>query len=263
MAELIRAYDWASTPLGPLQHWPSELKAVVNLTLSSPLVASIALTPDRLLLYNDSAARLYGTHHPGALGRPLRETFPDSFPSVAAFYDRVFAGESVQISAQPLAVGTDGGDEVFDAYLTPVWKADRSVVGAHMVGLEVGGRLRIEATLRENQERQTFLPRLSDVLRPLTDGVEVQRETTRLLGEHPGVDRCYYFETDYNTDEYVIYRDFKRGSLRSLAGRHLIQQWPEISAALSRGEMLVIDDYANSSHIPPEERRRCLPARPT
>ncbi|MBE7180793.1 MAG: PAS domain S-box protein, partial [Terriglobus roseus] len=114
---------------------------------------------------------------------------------------------------------------------------------------------RAEQTLRESEERQAFLLKLTDALRPLAEGAEIQRETTHLLGEHLGVDRCYYFETDFISAEYVIKRDFVRGNLRSLVGRHAIQQWPEMTAALSRGEVLVVDDYADSSHIPPEERR--------
>lgn len=114
---------------------------------------------------------------------------------------------------------------------------------------------RAESALRESQERQTFLLKLSDALRPLADSVEIQRETTHLLGEYLGVDRCYYVETDHQTGEYIIYRDFKRGHLRSLAGRHPIDQWPEMTAALSRGEILVVDHWANSADIPPNERR--------
>lgn len=156
----------------------------------------------------------------------MRETFPDSYPSVAPLYDRVFAGESLTVTAQPLAVGTSVEEEIFDAYLTPVWGTDGAVLGVHMVGLEIGKRVRSEAALQENEGRQVFLLKLSDALRPLADEAEVQSETTRLLGERLGVDRCFYFETDHQTGEYIIRRDFVRGNLRSLVGRHPIQNGP-------------------------------------
>lgn len=153
MAELIREHDWAATSLGPIADWPDRLKAIVEMMLAVPLVSSVALTTDRLLLYNDAAAHLYGTRHPAALGRPLRQTFADSYPAVASLYDRVFAGESVEVHGQPLAVGTGKGDEVFDAYLTPVRTADGSIIGAHMVGLEIGSRMRAETALRKSEQR--------------------------------------------------------------------------------------------------------------
>ncbi len=142
MARRVQSLDWSSTALGSIESWPDRLKAAVDMVLASPLVSSAALTDDRLLIYNDVAARLYDSRHPLALGRPLRETFPDSYPSVKALYDRVFAGESVEVHEQPLAVGTKEHAEVFDAYLTPVRAADGTIIGAYMVGQEVSERSR-------------------------------------------------------------------------------------------------------------------------
>ena len=165
MVERIRAHDWASTPLGPSEGWSAELKAIVGLVLASPVVSTVALTADRLLLYNDAAARLYGAHHPGALGRPLGETFPDSYPTVASFYDRVFAGESVQVLAQPLVVGTGGANEIFDAYLSPVRDSAGAVIGAHMVGHEIGEQFRRDASLRASEQRfRAFVTASADAI---------------------------------------------------------------------------------------------------
>lgn len=165
MAERVRAHDWAATPLGATEAWPERIKAVVELVLASPLVSTVALGDDRRLIYNDAAARLYGDRHPAALGQPLAETFADSYPQVAALYDRVFAGEAVSVLTQPLAVGTDGGGEVFDAYLTPVPDGAGGVFGAHMVGLEVGERVRVASALRDSEERfRAFVTASADVV---------------------------------------------------------------------------------------------------
>ena len=104
MARRIREHDWAATSLGSPDAWTPDLRAVVALMLASPLVSTLACGPERLLLYNDAAARLYGGRHPGALGRPLSETWPESYPVVAPFYERAFAGEAVHLPAQPLDV---------------------------------------------------------------------------------------------------------------------------------------------------------------
>jgi hypothetical protein len=34
---LIRDYDWASTPIGPIPGWPQSLKTTVGLMLRSPI----------------------------------------------------------------------------------------------------------------------------------------------------------------------------------------------------------------------------------
>jgi hypothetical protein len=35
MGERIRAKDWASTPLGPVEQWPQSLKTIVRIMLTS------------------------------------------------------------------------------------------------------------------------------------------------------------------------------------------------------------------------------------
>src|SRR5579863_5628170 len=49
MAGLVRAFDWASTPLGPIENWSRELVAIVNLTLCSHNPARILWGPELVL----------------------------------------------------------------------------------------------------------------------------------------------------------------------------------------------------------------------
>ena len=152
MARRVREHDWAATPLGSVDTWSERVKAVVEMVLASPALSSVVLGPSRVLIHNDVAAELYGDAGHEALGRPVAEAFPDAYPMVASFYDRVFAGESVKVLAQPLAVGETGA-ESFDAYLTPVRDEDGAVIGAHMIGFEVGETARIEAGRRIGEQR--------------------------------------------------------------------------------------------------------------
>jgi PAS domain S-box-containing protein len=143
MARCLREFDWSNTALGAIHSWSERLRAMVELMLASPLVSSLVLTPDRLLLYNDVAARLYGTD---ALGRPLGVTFP----AMASHYDCVYGGESVAAYEQPLTC-VDG--KMFDICLTPIREADGSIMGAHMIALEIRGRTRAGNVLRESEQR--------------------------------------------------------------------------------------------------------------
>ncbi len=86
MAARVRARDWAATPLGPIAAWSERLKVMVEQVLANPRVASLACGPDCILIYNEIAAKLYGDRHPTVLGRPLPETFPEGWATVAPFY---------------------------------------------------------------------------------------------------------------------------------------------------------------------------------
>lgn len=108
MAQRVRTHDWTATPLGPADAWSPALRSVVELVLASPAAAAVALLEDRLLIYNDVAARWWGDEHPNALGRPLAEAFADRYPAVADVCERVFAGEAATVAALPLAIGKDG-----------------------------------------------------------------------------------------------------------------------------------------------------------
>ena len=99
IAARLRANEWVATPLGPSDTWPERLRGAVELMLTSPLVSTLAVGPGRVLLYNDAAAALYGDRHPEALGRPLHETWPEGYSTVAPLYERAFAGEAVQMPA--------------------------------------------------------------------------------------------------------------------------------------------------------------------
>jgi PAS domain S-box-containing protein len=158
MARRIRALDWAATPLGPTGGWSERLKLMVEQILASPLVATLVCGPRRVLVYNAVAAKLYGDRHPNALGRPLPESFPEGWATVAPLYERAFAGETVRVVGQPLDTRGEGGaNDVFDALLTPVRETVGRVAYVHMTGAEVGGRARAEAALRESEERYRSL----------------------------------------------------------------------------------------------------------
>ncbi|MBL6082334.1 PAS domain-containing protein [Belnapia sp. T18] len=154
LARRVNAHDWAATSLGPVEGWSDRLKVMVEIVLASPDVSCLVCGSDRILIYNDAAARLYGGRHPAALGRPLPETFPEGWATVAPLYARAFAGEAVQVAAQPLDTRSVGeATDTFDATLLPVHDDAGAVIAVHMTGREVGARTRAETALRESEER--------------------------------------------------------------------------------------------------------------
>jgi hypothetical protein len=75
MADLVRGYDWSSTPLGPIGTWSKELLTIVNLTLASSSPARTMWGPQLILIYNDAYRPIPGPRHPSHWeNQPVRST---------------------------------------------------------------------------------------------------------------------------------------------------------------------------------------------
>jgi PAS domain S-box-containing protein len=82
---LIRDFDWAGTPLGPIAGWPQSLKTAVALVVRSTVPMVLLWGDEGYVIYNDGYARFAGARHPALLGSKVREGWPE----VAAFNDHV------------------------------------------------------------------------------------------------------------------------------------------------------------------------------
>src|ERR1700692_1299885 len=82
MSDRIRAHDWASTPLGPIEDWSETLIAYVNLTLHSPFPTILSWGPEMVFLYNDAAISTLNEKHPNALGAHYRDVFHEAWELV-------------------------------------------------------------------------------------------------------------------------------------------------------------------------------------
>lgn len=78
MGERIRAFDWATTPLGPPDQWPLPLRTTVRILLTTGHPAFIFWGPELRCIYNDAYSRSIGPEkHPGILGRPAIDAWPE------------------------------------------------------------------------------------------------------------------------------------------------------------------------------------------
>jgi PAS domain S-box-containing protein len=93
MAERIRNFGWAATPLGPPQAWPTSLRTTVAMMLRTRHPVFIFWGPDLLCLYNDAYSRSLGPEkHPGILGLPGRQAFSELWHIIGPDIDQVMAG---------------------------------------------------------------------------------------------------------------------------------------------------------------------------
>src|ERR1044072_974127 len=87
MGALMRAVDWSKTPLGPVETWPQSLRTAISLMLASRFAMVIAWGPDFRFFYNDRYRPVLGaSKHPGALGTPAREIFPEAWPQIGPLF---------------------------------------------------------------------------------------------------------------------------------------------------------------------------------
>ncbi len=92
MAGLLNRHDWAASAMGPLEQWPPELRTAVGLMLASGFPSTIAWGPRALYLYNDAFAAMLGERHPGAIGQPMQQVWPEWWPLLGEQLASVRAG---------------------------------------------------------------------------------------------------------------------------------------------------------------------------
>src|ERR1700733_9480445 len=83
MANRIRAYNWAASPLGPIEDWSETLLATVNLMLHSPFPTILSWGPEMVFLYNDAAISTLTAKHPNALGGLYSDVFREAWDLVS------------------------------------------------------------------------------------------------------------------------------------------------------------------------------------
>ena len=74
MGARMRAFDWSTSPVGPVTEWPQSLKTAVSICIGSryPIVIWWG-NPEFTMFYNDGYIPVLGvTKHPGWLGRSGR-----------------------------------------------------------------------------------------------------------------------------------------------------------------------------------------------
>ena len=254
MAERIRTFNWASTPLGPILSWPQSLKTAVEVMLGSGFPASMQWGQEAILLYNDANARILGSLHPAALGRPIFEALPARRPSWEPVLRRVLTGESVVFGEQCRFIHEDGVErEIWvDRAASPIRGETGAVVGLWEVFIDITAyaerqRKLAEDARRETEAREAFLLRLSDALRALAEPSAIQATVCRMVGEHLRVTRCTCGEI---CDGAVVLRGTWGRDDAPLTERFTL---PEYSTVLMEeflaGRAIVVEDIENEPRL--------------
>jgi two-component sensor histidine kinase len=161
LGALIRRHDWAATPLGAPHTWPSGLRTLVQVMLTSQQPMFIAWGPSRTMLYNDGYAPMLANKHPWALGRGFNEVWADILPSVGPIMDAAYGGQPTymdDIEFQMLRHG-QWVETHFSFGYTPVHDEDDQIAGMICTALE------ITAEVNQVRARTAEAERLRDMLK--------------------------------------------------------------------------------------------------
>ena len=86
---LMAAYEWADSPLGPVDSWPAGLRHAVRTVLVSKFPMVLTWGPDFTQIYNDAYSKLIGDRHPAGLGNDIRITLAEAWDVLGPMIHRV------------------------------------------------------------------------------------------------------------------------------------------------------------------------------
>ncbi|HEY3406648.1 MAG TPA: ATP-binding protein [Propionicimonas sp.] len=140
MGARVAAFDWSSTPLGPIAGWPAHLRGAVALCVGTLAASALRWGPERVIIYNDACREVYGEgRFASALGRPWAEVWPDAAPQVDGFLDQLF-DEGRPFFATDRLLALDRRVEAEECYFTfsftPVVDHSGRVVGVFSTFIE-------------------------------------------------------------------------------------------------------------------------------
>jgi PAS domain S-box-containing protein len=121
----VRAFDWASTPLGPIDRWSDTLISNVNQVLFSPIPAILSWGDEFTFFYNEAAIPALQGKHPQALGASYREVYKEVWHLVGQdLEDCYYRGKTVirENMLIPLLHNGEFRDGYFTYYLIPIFE---------------------------------------------------------------------------------------------------------------------------------------------
>jgi PAS domain S-box-containing protein len=254
MGELIRAHDWASTPLGPIHGWPQSLRSSLGIALRSPGASAIFWGPDHVFIYNDAWAALLGDRHPALLGRPAADAYQDVWGAIGADFAGVLADGQAVNRVDALLVRNLHG-EVFDSWWTysllPIAGEDGRIGG-------ILAQVRESTPYVLRARRDALMLRMAERLRLSDTPEQLLAEAFALIGEEIDASRIGYCEIDEEARTVTVVSCLVREGSRDISGvLPLRDAGDSVHEDLEAGITVRIDDVAASPRMrAPEVRER-------
>jgi PAS domain S-box-containing protein len=156
MAELIRAHDWSSTPLGPIEDWSEALLLSANLMLACAFPSLVFWGKELVQLHNDAFIPLLAERHPSGLGQTAQECWADAWQIVGPNLKRVMKdGETVFHEDAVVPIVRDGRlqDIRWTYSYSPIFGAGGDALGVLVVCQDITREMTAAQELQQSGER--------------------------------------------------------------------------------------------------------------
>ena len=241
LGSLIGGFDWASTPLGPIESWPDRLRFAAEMCHRFSGAAAVYWGPELTLLYNEEFAALLRDRHPGAMGEPAREVWTRIWDTLGLQFAQVLeTGEGLAVAEWMVPRLRDGmlEESYWNYNLMPLLDDDGRVAGIFTQREDVTRPVLA-------QRRLAFLVELADTLRGLDDAEAVKQKAAASLGRYLDAARVGFAEVDEAQGLVSISSEWRRDeSIESLVGERQLAEGlgPEALAYFRSGEVLALGD---------------------
>lgn len=166
MGALMRAYDWASTPLGRPETWPQSLKTTIRLALNTNYPMAIFWGPELIQLYNDAYRATMGSErHPQALGQRGRECWEEIWHIIAPQIEQVMSGGGATWHENQLVPVTRYGrlEQVYWTYSYSPIDSEGKVGGVLAICRDVTKDYTASLALRERESELTRVQKIGRI----------------------------------------------------------------------------------------------------
>ena len=237
MAEHIRAFAWAGTPIGPMESWPEALIVLVNAALATPQPMLLMWGPDLVQIYNDAFAPILAERHPAALGQRGRTLWQDVWPVVGGQLEAVFnqGRDFLQESALvPILRNAVLEDAWFDYSYSPVYNSSGTIDGILVICQDVTTQV---IARREREQAEQALRQRQNVLDRTMQALHTERNRLlNIVQQAPVLFAVLEGPQHRFTMANAIYR--KAVSDRDVVGKTVAEALPE---AVEQGYLKALD----------------------
>ncbi|KAI0837500.1 hypothetical protein F5Y06DRAFT_67408 [Hypoxylon sp. FL0890] len=180
--QFARTRDWASTPLGPIEHWSPELRQMANLVMGSPNPVALYWGPEFTTIYNEAYVALAGAKHPKLMGQSYKEAWGEIWPELQPVLESAWkSGQATMKNDDCLILRRNGFDEetFFSWSIVPLVGSDGSVVGLFNPAFENTRRKVAERrmlTLREVGEKTALARDVKSFWSQVNKGLEFNED---------------------------------------------------------------------------------------
>ncbi|KAL1839861.1 hypothetical protein VTJ49DRAFT_1047 [Mycothermus thermophilus] len=134
-----RSIDWASTPLGPVESWPIELRIMSSMIMGSPHPAALYWGQEYVAIYNEAYISLAGNKHPDLMGRRYRDAWPEIWAEIQPVFDAAWTSAYATMKHDDLLFLSRHGfseETYFNWAIIPLVGADGNVVALYNPAFE-------------------------------------------------------------------------------------------------------------------------------